>query len=104
MSMIFCPSSVNKKLISDFWDLNQGPKSHLQSSCHSTTSQLPPSEAMHFIYHHIYSRQRDALVTVLYVVGLKIANYFLGGDVGQKMVDKKYYSDPQNFVVSCQIS
>jgi hypothetical protein len=28
------------------------------------------------------------LVTVLYVVGLKIANYFLGGNDGQKLVDK----------------
>ena len=29
------------------------------------------------------------LVTVLYVVDLKIANIFFGGNDGQKMVDKK---------------
>ena len=40
-----------KKLSSDLRDLIPGPKSHLQSLRHSTTSPLPPSEAIHIIYH-----------------------------------------------------
>ena len=39
LSTNFCPSSVKKK-ISDFWDLNPGPKSRLRSSCHYTTASL----------------------------------------------------------------
>jgi len=50
LSMIFCLSSVKKK-IGDFWDLNQGPKSCLQSLRHSTTTPLPPQDAIHIIYH-----------------------------------------------------
>jgi hypothetical protein len=40
-----------KKLISDFRDLNQGPKSCLQSSRHPTTFPPTPSEAINIIYH-----------------------------------------------------
>ena len=40
-----------KKLICYFWDLNQGPKSRLQSSRHSTTSPPLPPEAINIIYH-----------------------------------------------------
>jgi len=40
-----------KKLISDFQDLNQGTKSCLQSLRHSTSSPPTPSEAINFIYH-----------------------------------------------------
>jgi hypothetical protein len=46
---MFCPSSVKEKLISDFRDLNQGPKSRLQSSRHSTMSP-PPSQRPYILY------------------------------------------------------
>ena len=53
LSTIFCPSSV-KKQISDFWDLNQGPKSRLQSSRHSSASPPPPAEAINITYHPLF--------------------------------------------------
>ncbi len=49
LSTIFCPSSVKEKLISDFRDLNKGPKSRLQSSRHSTMSP-PPSQRPYILY------------------------------------------------------
>ena len=42
LSTIFCLSSVKKRKNSNFRDLNQGPKSRLQSLHHSTTSPPPP--------------------------------------------------------------
>jgi hypothetical protein len=42
LSTNFCPSSVKKNKISDFRDLNPGPKSRLQSLRHFTTTPPPP--------------------------------------------------------------
>jgi hypothetical protein len=53
---LFLSVICQKKTISDFWDLNQGPKSRLQSSNHSSASPPPPAEAINIIYHPTFRR------------------------------------------------